>query len=273
MGGTLLRDVAHPAPVAASARKTTEGPLSKLDPVLIVPDAHAPYHDQRAWRLMLRVGKAIRTKVIVCIGDLADFYSVSSHEKSPDRANRFEWEIGEANAALDDLDALGATEKHFIAGNHENRLDRYLMTAPELFGVVSVPKLMNLRERGWTYTPYKRDKKIGKIHYTHDVGTAGRYSVFKALGLYQHSNVTGHSHRMVYVVENNALGDCPKVSASFGWLGDVNQIDYMHMATARSAWPLGFGVGYLDPKTGYTYLVPVPILDYTCCVNGKLFTG
>ena len=45
----------------------------------------------------------------------------------------------------------------------------------------------------------------------------------------------------------------------------------MNRAKARKDWALGFGVGYYDPSSGYSYLVPVPVVDSTVCVNGRLF--
>jgi hypothetical protein len=72
------------------------------------------------------------------------------------------------------------------------------------------------------------------------------------------------------VVEGNAVGE-QKLSAQFGWLGDVTQVDYMHKAKALKNWALGFGVGYYDPSSGYSYLTPVPIVKYTCVVNGKFY--
>jgi hypothetical protein len=72
------------------------------------------------------------------------------------------------------------------------------------------------------------------------------------------------------VVEGDATG-MATVSAQFGHLLDVNATDYMHKVRARKDWALGFGVGYLNPRTGYMYLVPVPIVNYTCCVNGRLY--
>jgi hypothetical protein len=79
---------------------------------------------------------------------------------------------------------------------------------------------------------------------------------------------------MAYICEGNATGEY-KLSAQFGWLGDVDQIDYMSEAKARKDWALGFGVGYIHKTTGIAYLTPVPIIaaagSYTCCVNGRLF--
>jgi hypothetical protein len=241
--------------------------------MLIVPDTHRPFHDERAWQLMLEIGHAIRPKHLITIGDLADFYSVSSHSKDPNRVSQLDVEVKDVNHALDELDNLGATNKHFIAGNHCDRLTRYLQDkAPELFNVVGIPELFRLKQRGWTYTPYKQDMRIGKVHFTHDVGVFGRNATFKALDTYMHSIVTGHAHRMQYIVEGNAVGEM-KLSAQFGWLGDVEKVDYMHRAVAKKNWALGFGVGYLNPQSGIAYLVPVPIVGYTAVVNGRFYSN
>lgn len=250
--------------------KATATPAGALEPVVIVPDLHAPYHSKPGWNLLLQVARALRPKHLVVIGDFADFYGVSAHDKDPTRANRMDEELDAANAMLDELDALGATDKLYIEGNHEDRLRRYLMKSPALHNVVSTERLLNLTARGWEFVPYKRHTARGAVHFTHDVGACGRNAVFRALDTYQHSVVTGHTHRMQYVVEGTAVGEC-KVSAMFGWLGDVEQVDYMNLASARKNWATGFGVGYLDPSSGFVYLVPVPIVAETCMVNGTLY--
>ena len=247
--------------------------MARLEPMLFVPDTHRPFHDKRAWRLMLKAAKALKPEILVCLGDLADFYAISSHSKNPSRATSFDQEIDDVNVGLDELDALGAKRKEFIAGNHEFRLERYLADrAPELNGMVSIAKAFRLKERGWTYTPYKAHTRIGKLYLTHDVGVAGRNAVFKALDTYQHSVATGHSHRLQYIVEGNAIGEY-KVSCLFGWLGDARAVDYMHQVNVRKNWALGFGIGYHNPKNGVCYVTPIPIIKYTCVVNGQLFEG
>src|SRR5690606_24412149 len=246
-----------------------------LEPVLFVPDAHHPFADMKAWRLLLKVGKALKPKHLVVLGDLADFYAVSSHSKDPSRKALLREEVEFVRARLDELDALGASTKLFIEGNHENRLARYLADkAPELFDLVSPEGLLQLKARGWKFTPYKHSDRLGKLWITHDVGTAGRYATYRALDTFQHSSITAHTHRMGYVVEGNAAGE-QKLSASLGWLGDVTQIGYMHRFNALKNWALGFGVGYLDPRTKVVYTDPVPIVKggktYTCVVNGALY--
>jgi len=245
--------------------------MASLEPILIVSDAHIPYEDKKAFNLMLKAATDLKPKHIYIIGDFLDFYSVSDHSKDPNRALNLGKEIDAGLAALDRLDALKAPRKTYLGGNHEDRLTRYLQNkAPELFDIVSIPDLLQLHKRGWRYVPYKADTQLGKLNLTHDVGVAGRYSVFQCLDTYQHSVVTGHSHRLGYIVEGNAKGE-HKLSAQFGWLGDAKAVDYMCRAKVNKNWALGFGVGYLNPKTGLVYMVPVPIIKYSCVVNGKLY--
>ena len=249
--------------------------MGRLEAALVLSDPHVPYEDKRAWGLMLKVGKALKPHHLIVNGDLADFYSVSSHSKDPARTSQLDVELSEVHRALNELDGLGAKTKKFIEGNHEDRLTRYLRDkAPELYGIIDIPTLFRLKERGWEHTPYKSYTKVGKLHITHDVGSSGRNATFKALDTFQHSVITGHSHRMQYIVEGNAIGEY-KLSAQFGWLGDREQIDYMHQARVNKDWALGFGVGYVDAVTGIIYLTPVPIIPvkghYTCVVNGTFF--
>lgn len=247
---------------------------SALESLLIVPDCHIPFHDKRAWALMLQVAQDLKPYYLYTIGDFMDFYAVSDHSKDPNRALKLDEELKAGEAALDQLDALGATHKIFHNGNHCDRMERYLRNkAPELFNLISVPDLLHLEERGWQHVPYKQYSKLGKLHFTHDVGTAGRYAAYKALDAFQHSVITGHTHRLSYIVEGNATGEEFKLSAQFGWLGDAKEIDYMNRAKVNKDWALGFGYGYHNPSTGYVYVVPVPLIDYTCVVNAKLYTG
>jgi predicted phosphodiesterase len=259
--------VGRKSPTGATAHS---GASVTLEPVLIVSDAHIPYHSTVWWDLLMQVGRFLKPVHIVIIGDFGDFYSVSDHDKDPEKANKLDWELSEVDKHLDQLDALGARDKLYIEGNHEDRLRRHLMKNPQLARVVSTEKLLRLRERGWEFVPYKEHSARGALHYTHDVGSSGRNAVFRALDLYQHSVVTGHTHRLQYIVEGNAVGDV-KLSCMFGWGGDINHIDYANRAKSRKDWALGMGIGYFDPASGYSYLVPVPVVHSTCMVNGKLF--
>jgi predicted phosphodiesterase len=231
-----------------------------------------PYEDKRAFDLMLNVLRGWGPDTVIILGDFGDFYPVSAHSKDPARSGQLADEIHAINGRLDQLDALGATEKHFVEGNHENRLSRYLADkAPELFGMVGVEDLFGLNRRGWTFTPYKQSLTVGRVNFTHDCGNAGAQAHSKALDTFQGNVVIGHTHRMAISYIGNAQGTT-HVGAMFGWIGDVNRVDYMHRVQALRAWHLGFGAGYQE-ASGTVHLQPVPMIDYRVVLEGKLYNG
>lgn len=243
----------------------------KLEKILFIPDCHFPYHDVLAFELMMRVAKDFKPDHVIIMGDFADFYAVSAHDKNPKRAGKLEEEISTTVDALWKVKDLGAKNNVFISGNHEDRLTRYLMQkAPELWDLINIPKVLALDKMGFQFVPYRSDYKLGKLHITHDTGKAGYNAHKQALDAYHRSIVIGHTHRFGMIIQGDADGD-KHVGAMFGWLGDVKQVDYMHNINAVKDWTLGFGVGYLNPKTGYVYLQPVPIVRYSCVLNGVLY--
>lgn len=239
---------------------------------IIFGDPHCPYHDVEAINLLLKVISTLKPHGIICTGDFCDFYSVSSYSKDPSRRGDLQFEVEAAKALLDKFEAK---EKVFIAGNHEDRLERYIREhARALFGVFKVESLLDLKAKEWRYVPYKDYIQIGKVLFTHDLDYAGPMVAQRALADAQKSIVVGHSHRMSLAVQGDALGHS-KVGASFGWLGDLEFVDYAHKLKSRKEWAQGFGVGYLDEETGMMALVPVPIIDNgrskVCLVEGKKF--
>jgi len=237
--------------------------------LLFIPDTHRPFHDERAWQTMLKAARHFSPNVVIVLGDFADCYSISAHDKSPERKESFEEEIADVNAGLDEIEAATPiAERHFVAGNHEYRLDRFLRTnAPPLFSMLKIEKLLRLKQRGWHYTPYQRALKIGKLHITHDEGNAGPYAHERARASFESNVVIGHTHRMAVSYRGNAAGKA-HIGAMFGWLGDLESIDYTHRVKAQQ-WQHGFGIGYLL-KSGVVHLSPIPIIEGACHVEGSL---
>jgi hypothetical protein len=244
----------------------------KLKRLLICPDSHIPYEDKDAFELMLRAASIFKPDTFIIGGDFADFYSVSSHNKDPSRGNDLQKEVDAVKARLDEIQKrVKPKEKVFICGNHEERLERYLMSeAPALWNSVKIPNILGLKERGWRYIPYRDHVKIGKLHVTHDIGQAGKYAHYQACDAYQGNVVINHTHRIGYGV-TGSLGGSAHVGAMFGWLGDFNRIDYMHRAKARRDWAHGFGYGYQE-VSGNIHLRPAPIISGRVAIEGRLVT-
>ena len=238
---------------------------------LLVPDCHIPNHDERAFGIMLQVAAFLKPKHIAILGDFADGETLSSHPATKPGEHSFEAEVAAVQKCLDHLDALGATNKIYIEGNHEFRLDRYLMErAPAMFHAIKWQNVLKLYERGWKWVPYRKSTSIGKLHLTHDTGTAGMNAHRQAAQAFGGSAVIGHTHRMAYEVKGRFEGT-PYLAAMLGWLGDSEKAaSYMHEAKA-SDWVHGFGVFWLEPASGVVHLQPVPIVNGKCVVNGRLF--
>ncbi len=218
---------------------------------------------------MLKAARKFRPHIVVVLGDFADFWAVSQHDRDPARRETFDDEIADANKGLDELEAATPRAvRHFVAGNHEFRLERLLWKqAPQLNSLVKLPALLRLKERGWRYTPYRQSLRIGKLFVTHDAGNAGAQAHAKARASYESNAVIGHTHRMSVAYQGNARG-ASHVGAMFGWLGSLDHIDYMHRVTAQQ-WQHGFGIGYLL-KSGTVHLQAVPIVKGACIVGGSL---
>ena len=135
--------------------------------VLVLSDIHIPYHDVDAINAALDYGKQQGIDTIYLNGDIADFYMISQHQKDA----RFRPSMKQELEMCQDFFAYLRQEFpkvniYFKPGNHEYRLERYLiLKAPELLGCeeFELDILLKLREYGILYLK-RRTKKIGRAH-------------------------------------------------------------------------------------------------------------
>ena len=250
-----------------------------LERILLCPDLHAPYHDPKAFSLMLKVARYWQPRGLVQIGDLGDNYQVSAYGKGADRVSLDEEIKGtrKARAKLDAIDSL--RWKEITLGNHCDRWEKWLQDpkhaaeAEQYLGIsrdTTIDGLWQLSKNGWRVTPYRDHTKIGKVFFTHDVGSGGKFATNTAGEVFGHSVCIGHHHAMQMFVLGNATGE-RWGAFQFGWLGDINRATYEHRIKKMKQWTLGFGIGVHDTKTGFITWQPVPILDYTAQVGGKVY--
>lgn len=248
----------------------------KLNLSLIVPDTHRPYHDRKAYNLMLKVAKDMAVDEIVILGDYADIYALNAHGgKNPTLPTTLIEEIEDVNNGLDELDKkFPKAKKVFLQGNHEYRFERYIFDkCPELFGVTEFKNLIKIEQRkNWKYIHYSPNQqyKVGGSYLIarHEpLASSAKATASKALC----SLVYGHIHR---IEESHLVGlkDDNHVCFSVGWLGDKRNDKVFSYVKGHHQWQLGFGLVYTCPKTRYFYHQKIHIMDnYTCVVNGKLY--
>lgn len=245
----------------------------KLLKGIVIPDCHVPYEDTQAFKLLLKVISGVSPGIIVSLGDFCDFYSVSAHDKDPNRGTDLKAELEACKQRLRQIEyAAPKAERYFLAGNHEDRLRRYLSQpqAKAMYNLHKIPDALELGDK-WSYHPYKTVLTLGKMRFTHDVGKTGKYVAQQTLDRAQYNIAVGHAHRLSYCVEGNIDGK-PHFSACFGWLGDWKQADYVHELSAKRDWSLGFGTFNMLESTGEIFMQVHTLVNYKVVVDGKLYS-
>lgn len=244
-----------------------------VEQVLVVPDLHAPYHDEKVWGCILETIRRVKPAGVVAIGDFADFYSISRHTKDPKRSKvSLDDEIAAVKIERRRLErAAGKAWLRFTKGNHETRFDRLIAEeAPQFRGLLSVKDALGFGDN-WGWTDYGDWFTYGKCNYTHDVGRSGVNTARQSLQDFGGNIVVGHSHRGGVAYQGTTRGES-HTALNVGWAGDYKMIDYQHKARALRDWQHGMGLVSYD-ASGYCWLQFIPILKGRAIVNGKQITG
>ena len=170
--------------------------------VIFVGDTHAPFEDNQAIDVACQIIADESPDVLVHLGDLVDFYSISRFEKDPTRRLLLQDELEAGAYTLGKFDQAVSvkTRKLLFKGNHEHRLEKYINThAPALAGLqrLQIPNLLGLGSLGWEYFDYDLELypefliKHGNIVRQH-AGYTARGEMDKTWM----SGVSGHTHRL-----------------------------------------------------------------------------
>jgi hypothetical protein len=214
---------------------------------LLLSDVHVPFHDERAYDLALTVAKDLSSlSEIILLGDYADFYNVSSHQKDPGIISKLEDERHEVCKALKQISKdFPKVKRVFIEGNHEFRLSRYLASkAPELFDVYNTSDLLCLDDYGYEYIPYcpgQRYNVLGTdLIAKHVPTTCGLHVAHNTAVKNLCSTIFGHVHRRQ---ESTVIGlnGQEHTAYSVGWLGDKSS-PVMQYVKNHHQWTLGFAI-------------------------------
>lgn len=175
-------------------------------------DTHFPFHDERALAAVLDIAQRFDPTLVVHMGDLVDCYHLSRFDKNPNRLHTLQDEVDLARAHLAAVRAtLPLTDIVYLAGNHEDRLERTLW---QLEGTAAVlnhltkfreymtwPALLGLHELGITFVPTEGQTRIEllpKMILKHG-SVVRKWSAMTARAeweKYGHSGASGHTHRL-----------------------------------------------------------------------------
>lgn len=220
--------------------------------ILVLADAHIPYHDKDALKIALDYGQDKNIDTILFLGDLMDFFTVSFWDKDPRRRNIQE-EVDIARAIIGIIkSAYPQAKMVYKVGNHGERLERYLrIKAPELLGYEALEygAIIKAKENNIDIVKDRRIIKVGKLSciHGHEFGKMLFSPVNPARGLYLRGktlSICGHNHQTPQHTEKD-MNDVITSCWSIGCLCDLRP-EFMPI----NKWNHGFAHIQVD-KNGF----------------------
>lgn len=231
--------------------------------ILVVGDVHLDpcvSNEHMTWLGNLVVSR--QPDVVLQIGDLGNFSSLSSYDKGKKSAegHRYEYDVQSVVSGLDafhnviDQYNKGRKKKyspelHITLGNHDQgRSDRAVNDDPMLFGTISW-RDMQLEEHGWNVTEFKSVLTLEGVNYSHyfpsgpmDKAISGVNVGRTLLTKQLESCLQGHSHTMSVASETTISGKRIWGGAVGCFLHPLQRESYASDATQLKWWR---GVLYL----------------------------
>ena len=137
--GVTAGAVTIPAPASATYPQPMTGPSDnkaaavvsgdnngmhdKLRRVIFFGDVHCPYHSHEAWNCFLAAAEAFAPDVLVCMGDMADVYDLSSYTRDPTRTLMWADEVDAVRRCAGPVRALAPAPEE--AGFYARCFDAY----------------------------------------------------------------------------------------------------------------------------------------------------
>lgn len=170
----------------------------KVIKAVFIGDEQVPFADRAVWGRVLRFIQDFKPDLLVHLGDGLDCYSISRFSRDPARVHSLGAELREMNSHLDELDsAAGKAVKLYHLGNHEERLERYVIDrAPELRDIpeLSISHLLRLEKRGFEVFESGHMSEFRGFVMTHGVHT-GPTAAERMAGATGSSGISGHNHQ------------------------------------------------------------------------------
>lgn len=239
----------------------------KYEKVLFVSDIHAPFQDNQAIRALIAFGKEFKPDRIVFMGDVVDFYSVSSFDKDPIRALQLQEEIDVAVGILKVFrKEFPDVKMDFIRGNHERRLQKYIWKkAPALTNMRDLTVQAQLQLDVMDITYHKTGRMILRGIVVKHGDIVRKHSSYTAKGELEDTGISGvsaHTHRMGLHCHTNRGG------RHFWYeVGCLCKMNAEYMEGKMPNWQQGFAAGYFKKGSKKCNIQLIPIL------NGKALFG
>lgn len=257
----LVGDIDDQLEYSKYADGTTDEFFSKLKMLEKENDkAEADY--QKAIDFAAKSGE----KITVIPPELHDLNPLPFIKKNADGAKQFYEKVRKQHPNAD---------IHVSLGNHDIRVFGYIdRKAPDYNDQITPNSLWGLDDLGMTWKfyherPFERFAGI-HVHHGTTVSTTGP-TVGKDIESMDISLVRGHSHKALVAFKTYPLSGRVLQGMETGHMCDINGYGLQYADNPQ--WQQGFGIAHVTTE-GKVSLQFIPIQDdYTCVVDGRLFSG
>ena len=248
--------------------------------VIVTPDKHFPIHDKRAIKIVCKAIEIVKPTAYIDLGDTGEwehfntnYWKGRSAKPMEDLIPLLDKDVKAVNKGMNQidrsLDRINCNERHFIQGNHEIWLDKFVTRYPYL-DQYKTENALKLGERGYEYHPYNRRKllKMGRLRFTHGKFTS-KYHAFKHLDVWGKSIMYGHTHdlqRHTKTYEDGTIS-----SWSLGCLKDIEN-DEDWLGGKLTNWNHAFAIVDIYKNDDFNVQI-VEIIDGKTSLWGELING
>ena len=268
-----LQKARYPAPPKPRARAKKRDEIVRV----IANDVHGSMMDRPAVEAFLADLKDWDPDEVVLNGDIIECGGFLAAHHTLGYVAQAEYtlqdDIAAGNWFLDEIQkAAPRAQIHFIEGNHEDRLERWVVDqtmrhareAEFLRQLIGPEVLLRLKERGVTY--YRRGEhhlpglppgwiKLGKIFFVHELG-GGKNAASAAVGRTAGNVVYAHTH-----VSDSSTTILPGVGLVAAWNpGCLCQRQPLWRHSNPTGWSHGYAVQFVSKQDTFLHL-QVPISD------------
>ncbi len=170
--------------------------------VSVINDTQNPFHDSRVLHEVELFLSELQPDIHVNLGDMGDFYGISSFDKNPARADRMQEDLNSTKRMhTRQRKVMPNTRILEEDGNHEDRLRRYLWSkAPALASLdcLTIDKLYGLSENDIEHVDYEEGIRINGIFTLLHGELIRAHSSYTAKGMQDKHGGCGmsaHTHR------------------------------------------------------------------------------
>ena len=243
---------------------------SGIQTIAVVGDQHFPFHDRKVLGIIDKFLEELQPNYLIYNGDMGDFYQISKFSKNPARLDSLQEDVNSTTRMFwRHKRLLPNTKKILIAGNHEDRWQKFLWDkAPVLSSLkaLTIPELFGLEECGIDYIPYEQGLMINDLFLVIHGDISSIHSGYTAKRMYEKHGGCGicaHCHRGGSFYKRDRFG-------TWGWWEGFCLCSLNPDWIKNPNWVQGFTLVHFLGKKRF-WVEQIPILGGAFIYGGKLY--